>query len=268
MKYFDLNAWVGAWPFRALRDNTPQDLLARLQRAGIERAAVGQIEAAFQRQVQPANEQLAAALEPFPSLLPMAALNPAYPHWQDDLRRCHEELGMRGVRLYPVYHDYAADSPEAVQAVAACKERGLPVFLPHRLEDNRQRHWMDPGRMLDLGQVADLIAQVPKARVVVTNARGLAQTALWRRADIRDAAWFFDLSLAEVHYVLHKDIKRMGDMAGFIAEGGAPHLVFGTHAPFSYPSAAVVKATVLPVDKDELKAICWGRAMDLLGVEA
>ena len=265
MKYFDLNAWVGTWPFRALRDNNPQGLLARLQRAGIERAAVGQIEAAFQRQVQPTNEQLAASLAPHPQLLPMATLNPAYPHWHDDLRRCHEDLGMRGVRLFPVYHQYAADSPQAVRAVAACAERGLPVFMPHRLEDNRQRHWMDPGRVLDLGQVANLIVQVPLAKVVVPNARGLLQTPLWQRADIRRAPWYFDLSLAEVHYVLHRAVEHMGDIADFIAAGGAGHLVFGTHAPFSYPAAARVKAAVLPVEQDELKAICWRRAVELLG---
>ena len=50
----DVNAWLGQWPFRALRDNTPQTLLARLDRCGIDAAAVSPIEAVFHRNVQPA----------------------------------------------------------------------------------------------------------------------------------------------------------------------------------------------------------------------
>lgn len=180
MKYFDLNAWVGVWPFRSLRDNTPETLLARLGRAGIEAAAVSQIEAALHRHVQPANEKLAEAVAPYrDKLVPMATINPRSPGWQGDLRDCHEVLGMKGVRLFPVYHDFAADGAEARSVVAACKERGLPVVLPHRLEDARQRHWMDPGRTLDLKRIANLVAAVPGATIVVANARGLLSCALW-----------------------------------------------------------------------------------------
>ncbi len=266
MNFVDLNAWLGTWPFRHLRDNEPASLLARLDRAGIQHAAVSQIEAAFHRQVQPANERLAESVESFDRLIPMATINPRYPHWEKDLRRCHEDLGMKGVRLFPCYHDYAANDAQTVRVATACAERHLPVFLPHRLEDNRQRHWMDPGRTVDFSQVADLIAAVPQATIVITNARGILGSALWKRQDLREANWFFDLSLSEVHYVLHTNVSNMRDLADFIDAGGAPHLVFGTHTPFSYPSAARVKAAVLPVDATTLEQICSGRAQTMLGL--
>ena len=265
MSYFDLNAWLGTWPFRQLRDNDPAALIARLERSGIQRAAVSQIEAALHRHVQPANEQLALSVEPFADRLwPMATINPRFPHWAQDLRRCHEDLNMRGVRLFPCYHDYAADAPEAIDVARACAERNLPMFFPQRLEDPRQRHWMDPGRTLDLAQVARLIAAVPQATVVITNGRGVLGSALWKREDLRNHNWYYDLSLSEVHYKLHRDVTSMRDLADFIDVGSASHLVFGTHAPFSYPSAARVKAAVLPVDAATLREICVGRAQALL----
>ena len=267
MNYIDLNAWLGTWPFRHLRDSDPAGLMARLQRAGIQRAAVSQIEAALHRNVQPANEQLAISVEPFADrLLPMATINPLFPHWEQDLRRCHEDLGMKGVRLFPCYHDYAANSAQAIAVATACAERSLPLFLPHRLEDSRQRHWMDPGQTVDLGQVADLISAVPEATVVITNARGVLKSAVWKREDLRDRTWYFDLSLSEVHYKLHSNVSSMRDLADFIDAGGASHLVFGTHAPFSYPSAARVKAAVLPVDEPTRLEICAGRAETMLGL--
>ena len=156
--------------------------------------------------------------------------------------------------------------PESRRVVAACGERGLPVFIPHRIEDVRQRHWMDPGRMLDLNGAANLIAAVSGATDRDTEcARELRGSPVWQRREIRDRDWYFDLSLSEVHYSLSQNVNQMRrTLANFIDQGGGDHLVFGTHAPFSYPSAARVKCAVLPVDEETLEEICYKRAERLL----
>ncbi|MCZ6635391.1 MAG: metal-dependent hydrolase, partial [bacterium] len=85
----DINAWLGTWPFRSLRDNTPKTLVARLDRSGITMAAVSFIEAAFHRHPQSANERLAKAVAPhLDRLIPLGTINPISPHWQDDLSAC------------------------------------------------------------------------------------------------------------------------------------------------------------------------------------
>ena len=58
----------------------------------------------------------------------------------------------------------------------------------------------------------------------------------------------------------------MTDLAEFIEQGGEQHLLFGTHAPFSYPSAARVKSVVLPVNAETLEDICYNRAAQILGL--
>jgi predicted TIM-barrel fold metal-dependent hydrolase len=125
---------------------------------------------------------------------------------------------------------------------------------------------MDPGRVVDLNQVANVIASEPEATIVIPNARSLAGSAVWNRKEIRDGLWYFDLSLAEVHYVLHRSVARMTDLAEFIEQGGEQHLIFGTHAPFSYPSAARVKSAVLPVTPEVLEDICYNRAAQILSL--
>ena len=264
---FDVNVWLGVWPFRSLRDNTAETLISRLDRAGIDMAAVSQIEAVFHRNTQPANERLAESLSGCTDrLLPMASINPMFPDWEQDLRVCHETLGMRGVRIFPQYHDYPADGADARAVVSACAERDLPVTIHHRIEDVRQRHWMDPGRMVDLTQVANLISAVPEATIIVSNARGINTSPICNNEDIRGGRWYFDLSLAEVHYCLHHSIDAMTDLAAFIEQGGADHLVFGSHLPFSYVGPALVKRAILPVDPDTLEDICWNRAAAMFGV--
>ncbi|MDP6775761.1 MAG: amidohydrolase family protein [Candidatus Latescibacteria bacterium] len=237
----DTNAWLGSFPFRSLRDNTPDTLIARMDRSGIDKAAVSQIEAIFHRNVQPANEKLASDVSGLTDrLIPMATVNPTYEKWEDDLEVCHESLGMKGVRLCPAYHDYSVDGPESRGALQACKDRGLPVFIPGRIEDPRQRSWMDPGRTVDAQGITNLMKAVPGATVVASNLRaGFSGLSLWNDEEVRDQDWFLDLSLAEVH-------NSLGPLA---EASGSGHLVFGTHVPFSYPGCALVKLHQIEVDE-------------------
>ena len=263
---FDANAWLGVWPFRALRDNTPEALVARLDRAGIACAAVSQIEAIFHRNAQPANERLAESIAPFAErLCPVATLNPTYPGWEDDLRACHEELGMKGVRLFPQYHGYEVDGDLARRAVEACTERGLSVAIPHRMEDTREHHRIDPGKAVDLDRIAALVARVPEARIIVPNGRMHVHSALWRNEELRERRWYVDLSLTEVHYVLHRDVDRRKELAYLIEQGGADHILFGSHQPISYTGPALVKLAILPVDDETRADISYRNAARLFG---
>ena len=264
----DINAWLGTWPFRSLRDNTPETLVARLDRSGITMAAVSFIEAAFHRHPQSANKRLAEAVAPHSDrLIPLGTINPISPHWEDDLSAC-KNLGLKGIRLFPQYHNYETDGPLAREIVTACAESNLPVFIPHRLEDIRQHHWIDPGKVVDLGQIANLIAAVPKATIVVPNARPLAGSPLWQRKDLRDKNWYVDLSLAEIHYGLHKNTNSMKDLGYMIEEGGANHLLFGTHLPFSYAGPALVKLAILPVDENTRSNIQYETAAKILNIHS
>ena len=257
---FDVNAWLGSWPFRSLRDNTPETLIARLDRSGIDRAAVSQIEAIFHRNVQPANEKLVRDVDPFGDrLVPVATINPTYDRWEDDLQACHGALGMKGVRLFPQYHGYEIDGPEGRTVVGACKDRGLPVFIPHRIEDPRQRNWMDPGKLVDVRGIANLMAAVPGATVVVPNLRfGFQSLPLWQNEKVRDQSWYLDFSLGEV---------RNG-LGALVEQSGSKHVVFGTHVPFSYPGAALVKRALLSVDVETGEDIDHRNAEKILGLVA
>lgn len=266
---FDVNAWLGAYPFRSLRDGDVEGLLCRMDRAGITAAAVSWIDAAFHRCPQPGNELLAEAISGHRDrLVPMATINPDYPAWEDDLEDCDSRLGMKGVRIFPHYAGYSVNGSATRAIASACAERGLPLFIPHRLEDQRQHHRIDPGRVVDLSEIADLVAHVPEATIVVPNARGVHRSALWQREELRDQRWFVDLSLTEIFYVLHSaSIDDSRELVDLLDEGGASHLLFGTHLPYSYGGPALVKRAILPVDDDALRDISYRTAERLLGIE-
>lgn len=265
---FDINAWVGTWPFRHLTDSDAHGVAGRMVRAGIDRAVVSSIEAIFHRNPQPLNERLAESLEPFDGkLLGAATINPIFPAWEDDIRDAHEKLGFRAVRLFPQYHDYDVAGSLAKKVVAMCAERHLAVFIPQRVEDVRQHHWMDPGKEVSLGGIADLVAAVPDATVIVPNARGIVDSPLWTRAELRERRWYVDTSLTEFLYGLHYSVDRANPMRGFFDDGGADHLLFGTHQPFSYAASALVKLATLPIDDETRERVAWHSAAEIFGAK-
>jgi predicted TIM-barrel fold metal-dependent hydrolase len=136
----EANAYVGKSVFRQL-DCSPGALVAYMDEKGVDRAVVSSLQAVTYRNVQPANEELAAAVDGHKDrLVPVATVNPSYPAWREDLEACIEELGMEGVRLLPGYHAYDLDDPAVVDCLDYCAERDVPVFLAAALEDQRQRH--------------------------------------------------------------------------------------------------------------------------------
>ena len=264
-RFVDLNAWLGSYPFRSV-SSTPESLISRMDDAGISKAAVSSIEAAFHRNVQPANEKLFAQVSDYDRLIPLGTINPNYPKWEQDLDRCVAS-GARGIRITPQTHGYSLTGPVGRGLVAALAATRLPVFIPHRLEDPRQRHWMDPGVVLGLGEMADIIALFPETTFVLNNARGVHGSPLWQREELRSLPWYLDLSLAETHFGLHWEAENAGDLIHVAAEGGADHFVFGTHQPFSYIAPAQVKLATLDVDDAIRERIVSGSARHILALE-
>jgi predicted TIM-barrel fold metal-dependent hydrolase len=233
----DHNALVGAYPFRRLPDPTPERLIAELERLGIARAWVGHVPSIFYRDVAAGNDELLQWLRPHrPRLVPVPAVNPAYPGWQRELERARAD-GCPAVRTYPAHFGFDAAGPEMRALTARCAELELELVLTVRLEDGRQRHRLDVAGDL-LG--ADLRAAVrssPRVRLVVTNAdRALVEEVHFgstpdEAARLRwDVAWLWgppDDQLAALYRTVGRD-----------------RFVFGTHFPFRLPEAALARVAL------------------------
>ena len=137
-------------------------------------------------QRQSGNEELFAAVKSHRDrLIPLAVINPFYAGWRDDLEICHQQFGMQGLRLYPKWHNYALADPCAEELISAAVERNLPVSIPFRVEDYRQRSWLVDVPDIRPAEVVDLVKKHPKGRFLLLNAAGLSGTPLGRPANRR-----------------------------------------------------------------------------------
>jgi len=139
----DVNAYLGPFAFRRLRHNTAASLLALMDAKKIDRAVVSSAAAITYRNAQAGNEEVAQEVKTHRDrLIPFAVINPFYAGWQDDLKICHEEFGMTGLRLYPKWHNYSLSSPSCRELIQAATEQSMVISIPMRVEDNRERSWM------------------------------------------------------------------------------------------------------------------------------
>jgi predicted TIM-barrel fold metal-dependent hydrolase len=239
--FLDINAYVGHWPFKKLKYNTCAGMLERMNRFGVDMAVISNLNGAFYKNTQSANEELFTEIKSDRQFrerfLPFAVINPIYAGWQDDLRESVSNMGMKGIRVYPKYHDYEITDPSFVELVKRTRDLGIPVAIDIRMVDSRQRSWMDIPKFEDnapekydiiikeweLNSVMPIIREVPDAKFIILNLAnnvrlGDEDTALVQKADI-----LFDTS--------GRSIRGDNTLSELMKRFGATKFAFGTHAP-------------------------------------
>lgn len=253
----DVNAYLGPFAFRSLRHNTASGLLALMDRAGIGRAVVSSAAAITYRNPQPGNEEVAAQIRSHQNRLTgFAVLNPAYAGWRDDLTVCHRQFGMRGIRLYPRWHNYRLTDPACQELVHAATDLRMAISIPLRVEDRRQGSWLVDIPDVDRDEIARLVAACPLARFILVNGSGFVASPLGRKNNGLPANYVIDTSLLTAE--LSNEIGQLIDNLG------EERVVFGTGIPFHYPGPAFAKLEVLDKSDGVKDRIRWQNAASFL----
>lgn len=233
----DSNAYLGHFAFRRLRHNTPDGLLKLMDAKGIDKAMVSSAAAVTYRNTQAANEELAESIAPHRDrLIGMAVINPFYAGWQDDLQVCHEQFGMRGLRLYPKWHNYQLSDKCCGDLIDAATERKMLISIPFRVEDYRQRSWLVDVPDLTAAEVLPLVKAKPNARFLLLQGTGFTGSPLGQTKSGLPANYWIEIS--RLAAVMGNDIGRLASALG------PDRLLFGTGMPFNAPDPALVKMEV------------------------
>ena len=251
----DVNVYLSRWPFRRLPNDEPAALVDKLRSQGVVQAWAGSLDAILHRDLGAVNRRLAAdcraAGEGF--LLPFGAVNPRLPDWEEDLRRCHEEHGMPGIRLHPNYHGYQPDDPLVPKLLAAAAERKLIVQIAVTMEDERTQHPLVQVPHVNLAPLAKVVESTPGLRLVLLNAfRSL-------RPEVRDQL----VAAGEVYFEIAtlEGIGGVGTLAGQI---DGKRILFGSYAPVFYFEAALLKLQESELGQMQLNSIRETNAQRLL----
>ncbi len=253
----DVNAYLGHFAFRRLRHNNAAGLLALMDRARIDRAVVSSASSITYRNPQAGNEEMAAEIKLHRDRLTgFAVLNPMYAGWRDDLKICHQQFGMRGVRLYPRWHNYRLTDPACRELVHAATDLAMVISIPLRVEDRRQGSWLVDIADVDREEIAMLIQASPEARFVLVNGSGYGASSLGRKNNGLPANYVIDIALLTV---------ELANETGRLIENlGEDRVVFGTGIPFHYPGPAFAKMEILNAAESVKDRIRWRTAASFL----
>jgi len=259
----DTNVHLFDWPFRKLKYSRTEALIAKLRKHRITKAWAGSFEAVLHKQLDVVNRRLAEECRSRGKemLVPIGSVNPAWPDWEEDLRRCHEQYKMPGVRLYPAYHGYSLDQPAFASLIADAAKRNLLVQIVLRLEDERVHHGAVSIGAVNVSPLIDVLKAVPKAKVQLINSAGplLANNVV---ALVKETQVTFDIAACESN----GGVGRLIEGKNYSYRGAIPveRLLFGSHAPYFPCETAVFKLFESPLTLEQLKLIMHANAQRLM----
>lgn len=252
----DVNVSLSRWPFRRLPLDEPAALVAALKRLGVTQAWAGSFDGLLHRDVAAVNLRLAADCRAHgPGLLvPFGTVNPTLPDWPDDVRRCHEEHRMPGIRLHPNYHGYRLDDPRLATLLDEAARRSMLVQVAAAMEDARTQHPLVRVPPVDLAPLPALVRSRPALRLILLNATLLPAGEPLKGLIAAGRVWI-DTAMLE----------GVGGVERFVAAVGSNRLLVGSHAPFYGADAAPLKLQEAALKAPDRLAISEGNARSLLG---
>jgi predicted TIM-barrel fold metal-dependent hydrolase len=251
----DVNVSLSRWPLRRLPcDETPR-LVERLKRHGVTQAWAGSMDGLFHRDIGGVNARLADECRRHGEgrLVPFGSVNPMLPDWTEDLRRCHEDFRMPGIRLHPNYHGYALTDPALCGLLAGAEKRGLIVELVVRMDDVRVQHPLMRVADVDTKPLPELLARRPDLRLVLLNGLATVRGPELKRIAAAGRV-YFDISMQE----------GTAGVSELLRHVPAERILFGSHLPLFDLEAAALKMRESELTAAETEAIGHASAERLL----
>jgi uncharacterized protein len=242
----DVNVHLGRWPFRRLRGDDTAALVATLQKHQIEQAWAGSFEALLHRDVRGVNDRLAEECQRHKNLLiPFGTVNPLLPDWEEDVRRCRSVHGMPGLRLYPNYHGYRLDHPDFAALLRLAARHELIVQIALKMEDERTQHPLLRVAPVDPAPLPGLLQDIKNVTVVLLGGLNAAAGAEALRKFTNAGQVHFDIATLE----------GAAGIATVLQTLPVERLLFGTHYPFYYYEAALLKLREAALRPEQERAI-------------
>jgi len=199
-------------------------------------------------------------------LVGFAGIDPTEPNCLDELRRAHEELGLKGVTVSPALQNFHPADTRLARLYEQCVRRGLPIVFEQDLRNSAAK--LEFARPLALDEVCQ---EYPELRVVVAH---------------MGYPW-----IEETVVLLGKHQNVYADIAGLLSQpwrtyqallaayeyGVMNKLLFGSGFPHRSPAACIETlyslhqlsfgTNLIAIPREQLRGIVERDALSLLGLE-
>jgi len=255
----DVNAYLGRWPFMPLKYETAKDILALMDRAGIDKAVVTSLNSVFYYNYEAGNFELCEVCKQYSGrLIPFAVINLNFVNWRDHLRECVDKYGVKGVKLHPDYHKYSLLSNDMSKLAEEARKLNLPIFIQTSLLDMRHH----PGYCFvpetSILEVAQVINQYRENVFIVGGGKHFSSTVqqLLRYASKNQNFYISSDGLGGPFDCIERLIEQIG----------SSRLLFGTRMPILYAEASKLMIEKSDISEDDKRKILGENAKKIFSL--
>jgi uncharacterized protein len=252
----DVNVSLSRWPNRRLPLDETSKLATALKQNGVTQAWAGTFDGLLHNDLAAANKWLADQCGSVDEqlMLPIGAINLSLPAWEDDVRRCHELHGMKGVRILPGYHDYTLEDARFRQLLSSLFDKKMLLQIAVRQEDPRMQHRLLMTKDVELKPLLPMLSDFSKLPIVLLNAVSSSAVELHGQLAAAGKVYF--------------DIATLEGLAGLERQAQsvpAERLLFGSHSPFFTFDSAKLKLLESELPAQSREQITHLNAVKILG---
>ena len=252
-------------------DGTVNALRTSMGRAGVDYSVVLPV-ATSPRQVGKVNDASAAlnAKGSETGVLSFGCMHPDFPDVRAELGRM-AALGLRGIKLHPVYQDVNFDDPRCLRILDRAGELGLIVLIHAGLDVGF------PGvDRVSPERIRRAVDAVGPVALVLAHMGGWRQ---WDRVaeQLADSGAYLDTSFSlgsltpngDGYYKTPEDLALLGEaqFVRLVRAFGTERVLFGTDSPWGGQAEELRRFRALPFTETERAAILGGNAERLLGLQ-
>jgi uncharacterized protein len=249
MMHVDINACFGHWPYWDVPHKTSDDLVRVMDANGIQRAAMLSLRGVVLDWRAGNDETRAAATRHPDRLIPMATISPFMDGNGDELRRL-VDAGMRGIRLYPLFHSYPLSSDFTDDICRTAAECGIPVMVPTRPMMN----WRFG--TIPIASIGEIAARHPATTLIVSGPNYLIEFQAVVKLMQQCANVVYEISC----------LQGFGAVANLVAQVGSQRVLFGTGAVLHYTACNVAKLEHAELPSEQKNEIAGTNAVRVLGL--
>lgn len=224
---------------------TTEQIIEIMDRFKIEVACVSSL-LAINYDFLSGNLEMRKEISSFPGrFIPFCVVHPRYrPDAIEELRRCVDEWGWKGLKLHPLHQGYPADCRRAQEIIMETARLGVPVLVHSSMDD-----FTHPRR------IANLADKVPDATIIMGHMGALGY-------------WYDSIEIAEQYENIILDTTNAYAVDGLVETAveavGADRIVWGTNLPLSYPGPNLVRITESDINEREKRQILGENILRIL----
>lgn len=250
---------------KAFTGGTEAELAASMASCGIDRSVV--LPVATNPEKIPHINDISAQKNGKGGLIFFAAMHPDFDGAKEEIKRI-KELGIKGIKLHPVYQDIDFDDIKTLRILEYAEENGLITIVHAGLDVGF------PGvERCTPKMIKNAVSAVQPKRLVLAHMGGWK---MWKIAaeTLCGMGLFIDTSFSigkmeqETPYYSNEELKLLNfeETAKIIGAFGDNNVLFGTDSPWSDQKAEIENILNLPISDDIKEKIFYKNAVNLLGI--